>query len=1147
LFNIFKSNNIENLIEVLINVLENVPDNPMEQEWISVQSRGMKQWIAAKIAQNSGICANVNFIFPKQVIDHILGCYIFPGNYTFKEPHIDHDFLFWSAMKIIRQNRTDPRFSVLENYIQKDQTGLKLYQLSLKIAQLFDDYQIYRPSMLMQWQKQKDHHNLQDPLLKWQAALWNEMISKYPEDHIACAASRFLEKFSKENVETEKLPSRISFFGISYLPEVFLQIFEKISEIMDINLFFLSPSNQFFFDIKSEKQMGKIALKQKKQTEPEDLYYEITNPLLSSLGTAGKRFQSYLESFNYNEPHFAEELFCDPMDIDGSAQSMLGVLQSDILNLVYRKKRGMRSPLLVEPSDTSVSIHGCHSPMRETQILKDLLHDEFEKDPGLAPHDIIVMMPDIETYAPFIEAVFFLENSLPIAINDRKKRIDSEAIEAFLKIVVLKNSRFERREVLDLLLSESIARKFNIRLDELSMIEKMVEDARILWGRKSDHRESFNLPPFEENTWYFGMQRLFMGMSMPENPETPVQDILPCEVFEGLDLEVLGKFALFCDTLFSCLATFEKEKPVDKWCRDLKDVCNQLLDKNPENREDLNVLFTTVDQLKKECSRAEFNNRISFDVISAVMVHNLNQNISHGNFLSGNITFCNIMPMRSIPYKIVVLMGMDEHSFPRKVYTPGFNLIKKYPQPCDKIERDEDRYLFLETLLSARSKFIITYTGISMVDNLKTPCSGVVSELMDTMEQSFEFPKSENYRYHFFHHLHPFSRKYFIGDNGYFSFSKDNCSIAKKLSKDKERDYTFIEKRSFEKIRILPAESCENTRNEQTGKKEKPGSILPENSQGEVPDILLADIIRFFKNPVQWYMRECLGIKIPIIDESGTSYREEFSLVGLDQYVLGSFLVKKRSRHEDDKDYYSLFRSMGMLPLGMKGRLDYENTLMLAEPVTGAVKEAELIKQIPAVTGEVQFENATVSGIVSDISEKGAFSISYGKLNSSRIISAWIKHLFLNITAPENYKNRQCNTVVIGRDPYGRQEVLKYYFRALEPQKAFQYLNYLVTIHVIGVSLPLFFACETSWQLALILSQKKYSLDEKVIFKAMNSTKVQNSWYGGYAHKGEKSNPYISLYVKNCDPFKNIEQFIDSQFAQNSVNIWRPVIENLNI
>jgi exodeoxyribonuclease V gamma subunit len=1110
LFNIFKSNRMENLMDALASVMEAVPDNPMSPEWIGIQSRGMKQWINLQLAQKFGVSTNLNFFFPRQMVDHILA-----GFTPLKDQHdyLNEDFLFWSIMKLIRKNQSQNFLSYVENYIKGDETGKKPYQLCLKIAKVFDDYQVYRPQMLMDWQNNPSCESLKDPVAQWQAELWTRAVSKDPENHLAFKARLFLEKACSKNVNTDNFPSRMSLFGISALPEVFVQIFEKMSEFMDINLFLLTPSNQFFFDIKSARQIGRLAVKQETTMDPEQLYYEITNPLLSSLGTAGKKFHSCLEAFNYNEAFF--DLFQDPVD---ESNTMLAFLQSDILNLVSRKSGQDDSPVIVDASDTSVSIHACHSPMREAQVLKDLLLNEFEKQPDLSPHDIIIMMPDIEAYAPFIQSVFSLETALPFSISDRRKRSESESLDAFLKILALKNSRLEQTLVLDLLLSGSIAKKFNISMEEIPKIEKMVEDAGIFWGRHGDHRQSFGLPPFEENTWQFGLQRLFMGMAMPENYESLVQNILPCHCFEGVDLEILGKFAAFTHALFTCLDTLAGQKTIEKWCEALTKTAFSLMDRNFNNGEDLAFLSQTIDTIKTDAQEAEFSNPVSFDMINSLVEHKLDQSVSQGNFLVGNITFCNIMPMRSIPFKVVVLMGMDENSFPRQAFTPGFDLIKKYPQPHDKIQRDEDRYLFLETLLSARSKFIITYTGMSIQDNSKIPSASVVSELADTMDQSFVF--QDNGGYHFFHPLHPFNEEYFNQTGPFFSFSEDNCHIARALSstgsdKDRSENLCFVQG---------PAEKLS----------QDPASIHT-----------LDDIIRFFKNPVQGFLTQGLNIKIPGMEEL-KSDREAFTISGLAQYSLGSFILEKKSADLGKADLYPVLKAMGTLPLGQKGRLEYETIKAIATPLIDAARIIASKKQLPPIALNVNLEGLEVSGNFSDIKEDGLYSLTYGKLNGARLLSGWIRHLFFNICAPPGYPGK---TILMGRDPKGKKPLITCSFPPLK-SKALTCLTSLIQMYAKKGEQPLYFFCETSWQFVQALAKEKadpdsWALDKELIFKAMNRSKT--SWYGGYYQTGEKENPYVSLCVENNDPFESVDALISSGFVQNAIDIYKPLLENLEI
>ena len=1122
MFNIYKSNKMANLADALVSVLEEIPDHPMSPEWIGIQSRGMKQWIMMHTAKKLGVCTNKRFVFPRQMVDTILASCPHVKDRQYLDKGFDEALIFWSVMKLIQENRSQKALSSIKNYIKDDETGKKSYQLSMKISKVFDDYQVYRPHMLMDWQNHQLNEPLQDPVARWQSELWGKVISKESQNHLAFKATHFLEKLSIRNIDKDNIPSRMSLFGISALPQLFLEVFEKVSELIDINLFLLTPSNQFFFDIKSERHIAKIILKEKSSLAPENLYYEMTNPLLSSLGTAGKRFHSCLEAFNYHEPY--DDLFTEPIRESTKPETMLLYLQSDILNLVLRKKGQENTPVNIAESDTSVGIHACHSPMREAQVLKDLLLNEFKKDPELIPDDIIVMMPDIESYAPFIDSVFGRETILPFSISDRRKRSESEFLDAFLKVLGLRNTRFDKKQILDLLLSESISKQFNISMDDIQYIEKMVMDAQILWGKDGYHRqEAFGLPAFEENTWEFGLQRLFMGMAMPENYEELVKDILPCQSLEGLDLEVLGKFAAFCDTLFSCFKTLTGKQTIEAWCDTLKLLSSSLMDRNSNNKEDQVFLNQTIEDLRENAKKSEFRDLISFDVIHALIENRFDQNISQGNFLTGKLTFCNIMPMRSIPFKIVVLMGMDEKSFPRQDFTPGFDLIKKYPKPFDKILRDEDRYLFLETLLSARLKLIITYTGMSIQDNSKIPCSGVVSELADTMDQSFIFPDGN--AYHVFHPLHPFNESYFNRSGSLYSFSNDNCSIARALNKNTS------EKTGQKKPKFVQGSTSSD-------------STEPESTELS-PSAAVDEIIRFFKNPVKGYMQEGLNIKIPDM-EVQTIDREVFSLSGLDQYSLGSLLVKKNMQSSLKTQSYPILKAMGALPFGTKGKFEYEKIANAAGPVIDMAKTIAAKKIFPSISFEINVEGVNVLSNFSDIREDGVYFLSFGKLNGARLLSGWIKHLCLNIGAPENYPKK---TFLIGRDPKGKEPIVTIFFPALESD-AYNYFKELVHIYVKGIKQPFYFFCETSWQFAQALLNQHVEPDmlkpdRDLVFKAMNKSKP--NWYGGYYREGEKENRYISLCVGDNDPFESVDTLISSGFGQNAITVYKPLLENLKI
>lgn len=1138
MLNIYRSNRTEHLMAALCRVIQVPPQDPMQPEWIGVQSKGMKQWITLNMARHLGVCANVDFLFPRRIIEHILNGYqpLLSQNKT--EDERNADFFFWSILKQVRDKKNKPVLSGILDYIRTDTTGKKEFQVSRRIARAFDDYQIYRPQMLLDWESGKTSALANDPAAAWQAALWKHIHPDHT-DHLSGRIETFLKGFSPDRMRDNYLPPRLILFGISALPIQFLQVFDRISDIIPVHLFFMVPTHHYFSDIQSSARLNKIALQSDPDLSVTDLHYEIANPLLASLGKSIKSFSAMIEGFEYQEP--GPELFDDPAgdnpiqdtpdtgDSDGDTVSMLSRIQSDILNLIHRCEGAPEPPLPLNRRDRSIQIHACHSPMRETQVLKDLLLNAFETDTELAPHDVIVMMPDIESYSPFIESCFSTEQTLPYSISDRRKRSESEVIHAFLSLLALPGSRFEKAEILDLLSLPPIAGRFRISQDELATIEQMVDQADILWGKNGYHRKDMGLPGFEENTWETGLERLFLGMAMPESRDWLFSGILPCQVLEGLELEILGKFAAFYHTLVEQVAAFKSQQRVDFWCSILKQTASRMIDPQDRNTEDLFFLYEVIDRIRDEADRAGFQDPVSFEAITLLVEQKLDLSIAQGSFMTGRVTFCNIMPMRSIPFKLVVLMGMDESAFPRKTFDSGFDLIRKYPMEGDKIQRDEDRYLFLEALLSARSQFIITYTGRNIRDNSLIPCSGVVSELIETISQSFDMKDPE--RIETFHPLHPFDPLYFSSppdhtdtpettpDLSFLSYSADHLEIARTLFHSRTTPPVFVDSFTPDLIGVKPAADF--------------------GMENQMVD--LTDVIRFFKHPLRKWVHEGLGIQIPEL-EAPASARELFSIKGLDQFLLGKQLLEKNMALAET-DFYAIFKAMGRLPYGAKGRVEYEKLKADVSALMDTAVPYLEHDRLPPVALHHHIAGIRVSANFADITRSERVHFSYGRLNASRLMAVWVEHLFLNLGIDDGYPKQ---TVLIGRNPSAGKPPVIYRFPELASD-APAILEPLLRLFVKGSREPVWFFCDTGWQFVRELRKKPTELTIQSIETIMNLSKVKTAWLGSAFLTGESRDRVVSLCVENNDPFQSARTLLDSGFIDNAMQVFSPLLDHLEI
>ncbi len=1130
---------MEHLVEALCAVISQVPEDPMTPEYIGIQSRGMKQWLTTAIAGHFGVCANVKFAFPREILELAMG----PSDIQDRHEQIlTREMMLWTILDIFLSDFSGSDFSghsVFQGsdgpaaYVRDDETGRKTLQLSRKIAKVFDDYQVYRPDMLSAWSSdarsaQPVESGLSGPHQEWQARLWKELIQK------AVPLSDRLEKFLAGETAVSRMPERISLFGVSAMPPRFLDAFAVLGRTSEVYLFLLTPSSQFFFDVKSRRQIEKMALTAESTSEGEpfgdpdgELFNDIftgaeedANPLMAALGRSGREFHGILENFDYHEPF--GDLFTDPLEVTcevasgasvgAPVSSMLSVIQSDILNLVHRRENGEVQPVLVESEDHSLSIHACHSPMREAQVLKDLLLDAFNTSPDLAPHDVIVMMPDIEAYAPFLEATFAQAPRIPYTVSDRRKRSESRTLDAFLKILNLKDTRLEKSKVMDLLLSPVIAARFGLTLDDQELIEGALAAAGVLWGEDTAHRESLIGQGFSENTWAFGTRRLMAGFAMPGGESELVQDVLPCDGFEGLNADILGRCTHFTSTLFHNLKNLDHPKALEEWGGCLKKLVKSMLETDHGNEGDIGFLLTSIDEMTVQAKAADFEHKLEFSVIREIIENQLDLNISQGSFLAGSLTLCNLMPMRSIPFKIVCLMGMDEKGFPRTSRAPGFDLINSHPRPGDKQEREEDCYLFLESLLSARERLIITYTGMSISDNSPIPCAGPVAELMDTALAGFLFP--EGYIWHVFHPLHPFNPRYFeqlesCGE--LFSYSWAQCRIARAQEEQK----TDAGQGTFINL-------------------SEPGEKHLDKSTDSPVAISISDLVRFFRHPVQAFVTQTLGATYPDPAELHQD-REVFQVAGLAQYHLGSFSMDRI----DDSDTYALIRAAGLLPFGQKGRTEMERIEGLAEPVRRLAMEKIPEEEPEGLAVELEMKLQTgmyrFQGRIEDVFSQGRYVRGFGAITPARLLVEWIHHLFYSLAAKDPGQ-----TWILGRDPKNKKGAKACGFTPLG-DRAGDILKTLVELYQTGQEQVLPFLCTPCYYLAESLTAQGGELSGETVEKALE--KARPYWTGNDFMPGECQNRYSALVFGN--PFSGRKALEQSGLLDTALSVYTPLLENL--
>ena len=1069
---LFVSNKLELLAERMAQVLATPPDSPFVEEIIVVQSRGMEKWLSLELAKHWGICANCRFPFPQHFAEEVFSAFIpeYQPDWSY-----DEDVLTWKIMELLPSlmDRGD-EFAPVRDYLGEDDDPLKLYQLSRRIAMCFDQYTVFRPEMILAWEEGRI--SAQET---WQARIWLAIHDNQKGMHKAKKLQTFLNNVRHAPLRRERMPKRLTIFGISYLPIYYLRLFEALSEHIDVNFFYLNPSPEYWADIQSEREAGRAARKlpwEMLLKEEDAFHLDPGNPLLASWGAAGRDFFRLIVNLSAQ----TEELFSAPEE-----KNLLTSLQADIYHL--RDRAGEPEKTAVTEGDLSVQIHACHSPLREVETLHDVLLELFEKNPGLLPKDILVMAPSIEEYAPYIEAVFASrEPVIPFTVADRGISSGSLIWKDFFALLNMGVSRFTAGEVLSLLENPAIGGRFGITGPDVELVRNWMEKTYIRWGVDALHRLELGLPKYDQNTWKAGLQRLKLGYAMAGRSENLFEGILPYDDIEGQPSEVLGRFLDFFESLVRLKDVLKGRRNLQEWAAVLKRMANEFFEPREECLSDLLTLnrLCAAMEIHQQYLRKDLSLDVS--VIRKYLEADIGKKRGSGDYLAGAVTFCALLPMRSIPFEVIVLIGMNYDSYPRQDRRLGFDLIQAQRRIGDRSTRNDDRYLFLEALLSARKHLVISYIGRNIQDNEPLPPSVLLSELADYVDRGFclsgNTPPSAALTRR--HHLHPFHPDYFKPDNRLFTYSKEHYAAAV-VERDTAGAAPFY-------------------------------SGLSGVADPVEKIVAIHDLRRFFKNPVRYYLEKKLLMKLP--EAPSVDDQEPFTIDGLDAYRIKQELIDS---HEEDvaQKIYRIRRAEGSLPFGAAGEFYFQKQREKTDELLRTYAPCLRGKKIDPLEVDVEIGGYRLDGTIDDIAEEYHLRFRPAALKGGDYLAIWIDHLILNHLRPLGYPRR---SVLIGEDK-------AFAFGAIEDAE--KRLNDLIELFARGNFRPLKLFARTSFVYAEGLYKQKEP--EEAL------TDAKKEWLGdGYYTKAE------------ADAIENIICFggalpLDDEFRDCAQRTFGTILENI--
>lgn len=1047
---LYQSNQLESLAAQFSELTNVQPlTNTFDKEIVWVQSKGMGRFLNLYLAERQGICANIDFTLPASFIWQLM------KNTLPEAPEhniYNLNILNWRILSLLQSGQFN-HFSVIKHYVKLG--DIATLDLANKIAKLYDQYLVYRPDWINAWTENKLLNLGEDEA--WQQALWQALVAQTQNPHRVILWQKLLNRLS-----AAQLPERITVFGLASLAPMYLDLLSNIAKHIDVHLFTLNPSQEYWGDLIEAQTILK---------QPED-YQNLSlsgHPLLSSLGKQGQEFFD-----NLNELTISQEF---SVFSQNEHSTLLALLQNDLLHLKLPECSALAQKNL---TDKSIQIHSAHSPLRELQILKDCILDILNNDSALTMNDIAVLTPNIETYTALIPSVFGKTGdniALPFSISDTSIGRNSPLIFAFKALLNFFKKRFEVEHVLDLLETLPISAKFNLTKHDIDTVRYYVQNNNIHWGVDKDMRKEHG-DDSEDFTWIAGLKRLALGFVLSPQPNSPLllwQAHVP-DKNSFMHKETLSSFILFLNQLKQTYQTWRIPCTIEQWVERLQKLLGDFFDlEDTENHIPLTQIEQLLIELANNISLSGYAQSLSYELICQQLNLDLDKKSDH-NFLKSGITFCSMIPMRSLPFKVLCLIGLNDADFPRDEKAVNFDLMAPHPKKGDRSRRDDDRYLFLEAIISARQKLYLSYIGQDIRTDESLPPSTLVNELLDTLaSMTARSVDSLTQQFVIRHPLQAFSKHYFIENNehDFFSFQQQ---FAEALNQSHQEKPSFLADLNLEK------------------------QIIQE--------IYFTDLALFWRNPVRHWLKNNLNWQTNYLENTQQS-EEPFSTDKDSERIIMGQLLHDKMNNLPFEHSLEIFEAQNIFPAGQLGQLSREEKITKIKKLT----IPDIFKETPL--GLIDF-NLTVAsyhltGTLTNLYPSGRALVQSTPLNAPEKIVFLLNHLILCASAPEHVKITQ--SILLSSESSTT-------LNPLDKAQALEILNLWLDYYCLGQTEILPFFPRTHLKTAQTYMEAK----EKPNAKDLAMTKAHAEFYGNSHSSGESQSYNENVLVFDDKDSPPLEQ-----------------------
>ena len=880
-------NRLERLAERLAVDLASGPlEDPLAPELIVVPHPGMGRWLQRELARHWGIAMRLDLPLPGRLIWRIA------TGLTGIEESDRHYEVGPLAFRIQQQLDAWARvgWRGAPRGMPQPRDALARWSLAERLAGLYDQYLVYRPDWIRAWDSGSDARGV-PAQGAWQGQLWRVLRQGARTPHRAEVLDRAMRALDKPAPATRvPLPSRLSIFGVSTLPEPYLLFFAQLARHTGVGWYHPDPSAAYWGDIVSGRERASAVLRLRRLgRRAPDAHLDTSHPLLASLGGIGRDFVRSLHGQGIAV--IADE---DAFEVPAT-ETLLGWLQAGIVLL---DPAHAPPPVLGTPPD--VQVHSCPTRLREVEVLHDVLLGLFQEMDGLRPHEIVVMSPRPTEYAPLVRAVFDAAPAarhVPYTIADRSLAAMHPLPALLLELLDLPDERFAATRVLGWLATPTIARRFGVDEDGQEWLRVLVADAGIRWGLDGEARAAAGSTDSPLYTWRFGLERLLLGYACGPAAEL-VEGRSPHAGVEGAAALAVGALASFVEGLAEWSERLRAPRPAAAWAATLTELAGAFMDRVGADEAEAagHAAIAAVLEAWEADALAGDSAALPIEpgVMRAALAARLEQVPTLQSFPGQGVTVCAMVPMRNLPFRVVCLLGLDGGEFPRVAKATGLDLMIQSPRPGDRSLTADDRYLFLEALMSAREHLHLSYVGREGRDLAKRPPGAVLSELLDFIAAAY--PRDERASILsalvFEHRLHPFAPEYFVPGAAFHSHAGEWMASAAQPP---------------------------------------PSPPLPTRAIEPRPDFNLSEVARYARDPQRYFAERVLRLAVPRDD--GIEDEEPLALDALDGFRLRERALRLRERGValDAAQLLPRVTAEALLPIGVAGRPGWSDALAIVD------------------------------------------------------------------------------------------------------------------------------------------------------------------------------------------------------------------------